>query len=145
MPSPSRARPPSSLALPPPPHPPRPPSSQFTDKKFTHAATTSVDVKERSSAGGASGGGGPRLDAVLLADRKMLTPQMRQGLYDNAQKLRPHELKDLRSFALKLCAASVEDVAGTQECKIDPDVLDPKSFFVLDTHIRKLIASRPAV
>ena len=144
MPSPSRACLPSPLALPSPPHPPRPPSSQFTDKKFTHAATTSVDVKERSS-GGASGGGGPRLDAVLLADRKMLTPQMRQGLYDNAQKLRPHELKDLRSFALKLCAASVEDVAGTQECKIDPDVLDPKSFFVLDTHIRKLIASRPDV
>ena len=28
--------------------------------------------------------------------------------------------------------------------QIDPDLLEPKAFFVLDTHVRKLIASRPA-
>ena len=90
----------------------------FTDKKFSSAGSEPHESKQKMAADGGSGAAAGRADAVMVDDRRMLTPQMRYHMQENASKLLPNELIDLRRFALKLCPSSVEDVEGVNETKV---------------------------
>ena len=71
----------------------------------------------------------------------MLTPQMRFHFYDNARKLDATELTDLKTLAMRHAPASVHSLENG-EVKIDIDRMEMRSFMVMDTFARKIVAAR---
>jgi len=72
---------------------------------------------------------------------RFITPQMRLGLVDNAIKLTDAERVTLGRKAQELCPSAVEITSTDgRETKIDIDLLDPRSFILLDAHVRSALA-----
>lgn len=123
----------------------------ISSRKFNEADRTPLGLvrKPSTSAFGRSSGtsAGRGVGNVPLKDgsSRFITPQMRLGLLDNAVKLRDAERAELGRLAKEVCPTAVEECATDgRELKIDIDQLDPRSFVVLDMHVRKRLAAAVA-
>jgi len=77
-----------------------------------------------------------------MLGNKMLTPQMRYHLYNNASLLTQQEHLELRKIAKQACPDAVNESSMTGEVSIDIDALDFPAFLRLDIYVRKQVAAR---
>uniref|UniRef100_A0A7S4BXF0 Bromo domain-containing protein n=1 Tax=Chrysotila carterae TaxID=13221 RepID=A0A7S4BXF0_CHRCT len=74
---------------------------------------------------------------------KMLTPQMKFHLYNNASLLRPDELLGLRELFRTVCPTAIH-TSEVGDAKMDIDALDLRAFVTIDVHVRSIVAKREA-
>jgi len=116
---------------------------QLAEKKFTEAAAIgALHAHGLHSSQRPSGGGS--VDCAMMGDNldKLLTPDMRMQLYQNASILKPAEILELKQFVHDICPDSIREHTDVGETTIDIDSFDPPSFIRVDAHVRKLIAGR---
>ena len=112
----------------------------LADKMFASAAAPRrVYEGTASLSGGGNGGGALRTDWM---GSFMLTPHMRQLLYQNICKLKPSAMLDFKRLAKTACATAVQEGELDGESTIDVDALDFASFVRLDTHVRGILAAQ---
>ena len=76
---------------------------------------------------------------------RFITPQMRASLLDSSVRLTDQQRVELGKLAKAVCPTAVKyEGINDRETKVDIDALDPKSFILLDVHVRSLIARAAA-